>query len=209
MKKIIALAGMLLATNAFANIGIATNPHNLTNGTAGVCQYCHLPHNANPVGSAAGAPLWARSLRTTGIVVYSSTRLPSSTFNLDNNRTSLLCLSCHDGQATLGTLWTGVVLSFNPLRTIAARTLIGPTLTNDHPVGMAYPPGGTNQSSSGLATLAAATAAGYTFYGASNFIECASCHEPHIWSATSTDFSYKFKRQVTATDFCAGCHSQK
>ena len=170
--------------------------------------YCHLPHNANPAGSGL-APLWARSLRSiTGASVYSSTRLSGG--NLDTTKISLLCLSCHDGGASLGTLWTAAVISWNPTRAISGRTQVGPTLTNDHPVGFAYPLTGTSASDSGLASRFTITGRGYTLYNGN--IECASCHEVHIWSATTTDASYKFKRTVTGApnnDFCLGCHDQK
>ena len=205
MKKIlIAIAAAMFATSAYANLTLATNPHNLAQGGNGACVYCHMVHNANP-NSGGVAPLWSRTIRTTGYTVYTSTRLSGGVVNSATPTISLLCLSCHDGGGgTLGTLWTGTALSFNPTRSISGRTLVGPSLTNDHPVGYTYPATGTSTAESGLATRSTATGRGYTLYGATFTIECASCHEPHLWSAVTTDANYKFKRRsrIVAMSFC-------
>jgi cytochrome c2 len=210
MKKIlIAIVAALFATSAYANLTLAANPHNLAAGGNGACVYCHMVHNANAAGSGT-APLWARSIRTTGIIPYSSSRLTTAG-NLTTTNVSLLCLSCHDGGAGLGTLWTGTTLTVVAGRTIAGRTQVGPDLRTEHPVGFTYPLNGTAAADSGLATRFAATTRGYVLYGTTFMLECASCHEPHLWSNVATDPTYKFKRQLTGgvTDFCLGCHDGK
>jgi hypothetical protein len=65
---------------------------NVFNKYGEVCVYCHTPHG----GQNSNAPLWNRSLPTTGnYTPYSSTTMDASVGQPDG--ISLACLSCHDG----------------------------------------------------------------------------------------------------------------
>lgn len=82
-----------------------------------ICIFCHTPHNANVEG---GAPLWNRSFSSQVFQRYTG----SATFVIKNNATanyygstgqpdgsSKLCLSCHDGVSSLGTVKNGSVIT--------------------------------------------------------------------------------------------------
>jgi hypothetical protein len=206
MKKILALAAALLATSAYANVD--NSPHDLAGSAgAGVCQFCHIPHRANPVGNGL-APIWARTIASAGLTAYTSARF---TANLDSTRRSLLCMSCHDGVTTLNALWTGATLPLGAGVALDANTNFGQDLRDDHPVGVVYPSAGTGATTSGLIARATATGYGFVLYGTgADTLECGSCHEPHTHSTDPSNANYKFKRtQNSPRDFCSSCHSTK
>lgn len=198
MKKILALAVALFASNALASV--ASTPHDLTAGAVagtGVCQFCHMPHNANTAVTAA--PIWSRTIKASSQYTLKT----GSTYNLDTTQYSLLCLSCHDGTIAMGTLYNGQVLNTTQGLLAAGNTNLGTILSNDHPVGAVYPATGSSAASTGLAALTTATGNGYAFFGgSSNMLECGSCHDPH------NNANLKFYR-TAATDRCIGCHATK
>ncbi len=205
MKKIIALALALVATNAYAIV--ANTPHDLSAAGNGVCRYCHTPHHSNP--NVTQAPIWARTLGTT-ITAYGKFSPSLSTTNM-----SLLCMSCHDGVTGLGTMWNGSLTYNSTGRAIDTVTdtgsNLGTSLGNDHPVGITYD---TTITSAGLVSQATAISAGFRFFdstgaeSATGRMECGTCHDPHVYSSVTSDANYKFKRTVTG-DFCAACHANK
>ena len=94
------------ATPAMASTSVANTVHNLTPsgpGTfrapeaAGLCVYCHTPHNASPQRG-----LWNRELSGATYQLYESTTLKAQLKQPDGS--SRLCLSCHDGTLAMGTL---------------------------------------------------------------------------------------------------------
>lgn len=80
------------------NSGATMNP--FRNNYAEVCVYCHTPHGAN---TAAGAPLWNRTLPT-GTIYQTYDTLNTSTLTQAVSQpgaASLPCLSCHDGSQAI------------------------------------------------------------------------------------------------------------
>lgn len=203
MKKILALALAFVATSAYAAVG--GTDHDLSVTGTSACRYCHTPHNSNP-GAGRGAPIWARTNPTNTITPYAK-----FSANLSAPGMSLLCMSCHDGLTSLGTMY-GTALTYNTSRTISGVTNIGTSLTNDHPVGIVYD---TSLAAYGLTTLSDATSHGFVFFDSNgqtggDIMECGSCHDPHVTSTNSSDAVYKFKRALVGqTDFCIACHLNK
>ncbi len=198
MKKLlVALALAAFATTASA--AIAGGSHDLSARPGALissCQFCHAPHNVNT--GVQGAPLWNRNMGA-GYAVYTSNTLNDATVTLGAN--SLTCLSCHDGAGDMGATYTGSrgFAAVTPIG-VGSFANVGTALTNDHPVGVNYVPGGEYDS------VANVTGSGLTLYGAagSESVECASCHEPHGTSDGLTG-GPSFLR-VAATALCAECH---
>jgi hypothetical protein len=68
-----------------------------------VCVYCHTPHGANT--TAAGAPLWNRTMRINTYQTYDL--LGSSSLSQPVTQpgiNSLTCLSCHDGTTAVDSI---------------------------------------------------------------------------------------------------------
>jgi predicted CXXCH cytochrome family protein len=202
MKKLLVAAALAFFAST-ASAAIVGTPHDLTAGSTvvplpGVCQYCHMPHNANTAVTVA--PIWSRTVNAATAYQTNATLA----INLGATQYSLLCLSCHDGTIATGTLWNNTNL--NSTRGLIPNTsanYIGTVLTNDHPVGLIYPAGGTAAAASGLDTRANAIGHGFAFFGAAgDYMECSSCHDPH------DNTRGRFLRLITG-DFCAGCHALK
>lgn len=145
--------------------GGGANP--LPAGT-GVCVFCHTPHGSS---TSASAPLWNKYLDTS----KSYTRYSSlGTASLDGTEmavgsVSLACLSCHDGtqamDAVLNVPGSGMAagktanadgsynLGAGTTMTGTPVPMLGPDLSNDHPISIQYAGGGCSSTSTGCATL--------------------------------------------------------
>ena len=120
-----------------------------------VCVFCHTPHQA----SASVAPLWNRSVSNSGYTRYTSLSLDANYttdgYSSQPGGSSLLCLSCHDGQVALGTVnvnngRTGEAAKISVSGSTATTMPtgsgsntgftrhIGTDLRNDHPISVTY-----------------------------------------------------------------------
>jgi hypothetical protein len=211
MKKAlvaIALAGITSSASALvagSNHDLsATGPFTSLGGTLSACQYCHAPHNVNT--SVSGAPLWNRNSVSTVFVMYTSSTLRNPVATTPNAN-SMTCLSCHDGVSDMGATYVGargfaVARALNTTNIPGTTAVVGADLRNDHPVSVRYVGGtGTNYAQSN-----AVVAAGfrlYTYTGV-DYVECASCHDPHNQGVAGGNF-FPFLR-VSKTTMCTTCH---
>jgi predicted CXXCH cytochrome family protein len=182
MKKILAALALAVATSASA----LAPAHDLTTqgGTNGSCQYCHAPHLwAAPDALSTSAPLWNRADVTVTnpyVTLGSGLTAPGP-----NSRT---CLTCHDGATPLGAVRNAAIVGDLPLP--LATKVTGLDLRDDHPVGVVYVSGGLYN----VTTL--------PLYGATNTVECATCHEPHAVSLNG-----QFLR-LARLNLCSNCHNK-
>lgn len=191
------------------------------NITSQVCMFCHTPHHANNTLSDINAPLWNRAIdRTKVYATYSSPSMAGSPGN-PTLTISVLCLGCHDG--TLGVASSyGFNFSdkhslingdrFNPpgvLENCASchssggmgpakpTMMLGPDLSNDHPIAVAYPTGlGSRFRTPPDPQSGWSDARLYN-----GKVECPSCHKVHDPSITP------FLRKSNAgSALCLTCH---
>ena len=156
-----------------------------------ICLPCHTPHHAQ---SDIG-PLWNHTVGE----VADYTMYEEGTV-LANE--SLMCLGCHDGQCAVDSFGA------NPTSTefIDGSELIGTDLTDDHPVGVAYPAAASTRFAA-IGTIWGSHAgipvgfSGMPLYGAENTIECTTCHTPH--SNTNEGF---LRVSNAASALCIACH---
>lgn len=228
MKKpivlVLLIAAMLfVAGSAFALV--AGTPHDFqtgfdaagqpyAGGTLSACQYCHTPHFSNTAG--APAPLWNRDMSTAAITVYGGgTTLSGTTVNQPGALTKA-CLSCHDGTIAVGALFNGgsggtITSTSGDLdatgKIINPNTLIGPDLSNDHPVGFTPITGNAGVYYDATAhTLSNAAGAAITFpvyadgAGGVYQMECGTCHNPH--DETNQPFL-----RAPISGLCTDCHA--
>lgn len=173
------LAGLLaLSASVRAQTQVALTKHNLTAtgpGTvrtavpAGVCVFCHTPHNAS-----ATRALWNRALPGVSYQLYISSTLQAQLNQPTGS--SRLCLSCHDGILALGNLrvppkGTNIVLG-----ALTGSTVLGTDLSDDHPVSFLY--------DSALALKRGELADPLSLPSAVRLddtrqMQCTSCHDPH------------------------------
>ncbi len=234
MKKALLLTTMvvLLAAPAMA-LNIKTSKHNLGTtqteaaygqaaGTSQICIFCHTPHNA-----VQNIPLWNRSNPSgAGFATYTA----SPSLNIDaadrgtisGDSISLFCLSCHDGAAALATRVAnraGQTLTEDvAMRSYAAIGSAGSSsLTNDHPVNFSYAgvTAGADRGSDADFNDGAIIV-GIKFFRSTksgsaktDYVECASCHDPHGTNNGSGVRVAKFLRKTNdSSSLCLSCHKK-
>jgi cytochrome c553 len=226
MKKILVAAAIaLFASQAMAAIALSSHDlsdaNNVTNRYRGQgpqissCQFCHAPHNSNT--GMTGAPLWNRD-----DYVYGGTLYTSGTFVGPEvlGTASLVCLSCHDGSTDMGNTFTGsqgfsagatpMNQNFQGGGVVAVGSAASNGISDDHPVGIAYP--GAAGAVTGYRAGALAVADGARFYGATSQVECGTCHDPHGTSRQNGGSdglagNASFLRMDSGT-ICASCHTK-
>jgi hypothetical protein len=213
MKKIlIALALAAFASTSYAAVENSKHDFNFqgsySTSKASRCQYCHVPHHS---ATWADTALWAISEPDT-----SGYSLWTTVGTLDPAR-SVTCLACH-GDATTPPLeldGTTQVLG----QAMATSAVLGPDLTNDHPIGSAFmvEPGAHGikdvpEIKIGRATITKATSSTW------RSVECALCHSVHgqsTYTIAGKKLLYGPGNSGVATgwdpltvDFCNICHSR-
>jgi len=199
-----ALAGILAMPGlAWAQSNIAATKHNLTAsgpGTfrtterAGLCVFCHAPHNANPTRG-----LWNRQLPGVTYQLYTS----STTKAQINQPTgsSRLCLSCHDGLLAVGQLRNPPKGSNIVIAALTGAGSVGTNLSVDHPVSFVYD-SALALSHGQLADPSALPP--MTRLDDTRQMQCTSCHDPH------EDRQPNFLRADNrAGALCTACHRPK
>ena len=196
MKKLVLiLAAMLMATPALALID--NSGHDIPSSIGGgagatdeICVFCHTPHGANTAFS--GGPLWNRSTPGGGLTgVYTSATL-NATIDTDYTKIdAAACISCHDGTLSLNALQNPPNTGFlganyaSNLTTINSNAVLGLNMSNDHPVNFDYNAvmqGGTGSVDAEIepyANLAAVIQNGFKKVGATNIMQCSTCHDVH------------------------------
>jgi predicted CXXCH cytochrome family protein len=187
--------------------GLAGTSHDIA-GTG--CVGCHAPHSGSTANGGTAdtgkIQLWSRSFpnpaNTFGVydsatVANKAVELGGSalTTSTDVRMYSLLCLSCHDGITSTFTP------AMNSKNMVGSRASFGAGayeslgLTNDHPVNLSYDP-----TKNPLLNPVASVQSILPLYGASNSMQCSTCHEPH--NNTNTNYL----RQTNDTAHCTTCH---
>ncbi|MDO8445598.1 MAG: cytochrome c3 family protein [Deltaproteobacteria bacterium] len=221
MKKIFMLTALAVLLAVPAMAAIKNTRHNLgntgdytyrtTSETTQVCIFCHTPHNPTQ-----NVPIWNRNNPAGGFKMYtgSPTITVAAKGDLAADSISRFCLSCHDGVTSLinvrnkasETMTTDKYVN----RGAGSRTNIGggalADLTNDHPVNINYD---IVQAADPYFRLPAdALANGVRFFKSSkgagaNFVECASCHDPH--GAGHKRF---LRKSNDSSSLCLTCHTK-
>lgn len=222
LRNVIILVAVIAlgALGAYAQkAGLATDTQHGGVGTT-PCGSCHTPHG----GTNGVSLLWVHSIGSSTYTTYTSPTMGNATANVispgNGNLTAgapvnntLLCVSCHDGAlaaaqtpavrlttATYGT--AGTAISGTRIDVSGGTK----TLTDDHPVNMSHNP--TNDA--GLDTAANVVAAGLVLYtggGATNTVQCGSCHDPHKQGPQGgPGVGYYLRKTNAASALCLTCH---
>jgi len=221
--------------------GIGFSRHNLgkyggkgqRETTFDICVYCHTPHRP----SDQGGPVWeGAGAASMSFTAYGTSIKQSKVSTVGLGSPSLACLSCHDGSAAPDNIanspgkkrepqrktpqrW-GYLLNETqmPAYMVNTRILLGPLLTNDHPVNVPFR-GGRYASLrprstiisridlvSGLrSTIPRRISNLWSIKGfisdtatigdllRDGRIECSSCHDPHFNNKSWTEAAKTFK----------------
>ena len=178
---------------------ITNTPHNLNNYPGvvlpgnQVCLPCHVPHNAYPYqyqDPLQQKVLWNHAETTQTFTMY--TTLSGHTGSGPEGP-SKMCLSCHDGVTAIDSYGggTGTIV-------IAGGAALGTDLSNDHPIGIAYP---TNDP--GYNPPAGFQGVQLVNINGVDRVECTSCHEPH-----NNSLGRFLRRTLNESLICLECHNK-
>lgn len=188
-----------LGVKTIQNTYQATNDSISNPGGQQVCIFCHTPHNANV---AEGAPLWNREFSSQIFSRYSTNTLriridgaAKAASGYDAawlpDGSSKLCLSCHDGVASLGNVRAGSsIVMLNGKDVITGFASFNPATTNKmksghHPVSFKYDSSvaaAINAGKTGYQLPSAATPAALASaikLDKNGKMQCTTCHNAH------------------------------
>ena len=220
--------------------GIGFSRHNLgkyggkgqRETTFDICVYCHTPHRP----SDQGGPVWeAAGAASMSFTAYGTSIKKSKVSTVGLGSPSLACLSCHDGTAAPDNIanspgkkrepqkktpqeWGFLLNETQMPSMVNTRLLLGPLLTNDHPVNVPFR-GGRFGSLRPRSTIISridlvSGLRSTTVRRISNLwsikgfisdtatigdllrdgrIECSSCHDPHFNNKSWTEVAKTFK----------------
>ncbi|MGE5553982.1 MAG: cytochrome c3 family protein [Betaproteobacteria bacterium] len=212
---VVALAsGAALATvgnikNTKHDLSITSTAATKSSNEDEICVFCHTPHNA-----AKAVPLWNRTNSAANYTTYSSTTLDGQRDTISGSSTniSVLCLSCHDGTISLGSVVNNypsgsMVRGEDPAFTagptvdatgklIAANTKLGTDLSTTHPIAIEYKETADMNTISSLTNVV-------LFGNTPKKVECASCHSVH-----NNDNPPFLRRSNTGSALCLECHKK-
>jgi predicted CXXCH cytochrome family protein len=231
MKKhilyIVSILSVFACLAGLANAGIEGSKHDLTAWSGygnfrgendEICIYCHTPHNGVSDDRGTRLPLWNRTLNVNqGFTMYSNPGSLQATMPVDGpTGFSLLCLSCHDGVSTLGTIINNsqgsADITFDPVNATLGMSFpgyvdvnISRDLSNDHPVSFVYDAAlvSADQTANGVLGLAnpdPATLAPLKLAPGSR-LECTTCHDAH-----NNANSAFLRMSNTGSAMCRKCH---
>ncbi len=160
-----------------------------------ICIFCHTPHNSSP-----RSPLWNKPDPGVTYTLYTSSTTQGNPGQPD--RSSILCLSCHDGTIALG----NVLSRTNDIVFVSGITTMPPGATNlstdlsdDHPVSFLY--------NSALSSQDGELVDPSTLTGPvkleNSYLECTACHDPH--ANVNGDFLVVTNQN---SSLCMYCHQK-
>lgn len=167
-----------------------------------ICIFCHTPHNANVEGQA---PLWNRKFSSETFQRYSTDtlqirkfeKIPDANYGVGAQPTgsSKLCLSCHDGASSLGTVKSGPPIAMkNDVDIISGLASFNPTNTNKmktghHPVSFVYNAAVLDAIKAGRGTaLFQLPDPAKAKLDKQSRMQCTTCHDAHQNMSNDTDF---------------------
>ena len=220
-KLILAALIVLFSAASFAQT-VVGSIHDLSTGggitnkstnESQVCIFCHTPHQK----TITATPLWNKTLSAQATYgTYTSSTLNATITDVGGASTvSNLCLSCHDGtvavnsldnKSSIGTPTMGTGAELDATGKIAAgrESLIGTSLTNDHPINFNYD-AALATADGGLVTPNSASYvdAAHTIPLYSSKVQCASCHNPH-----NNAHSSFLRKANSGSALCITCHNK-
>lgn len=199
---LVVLAALLITSAAWAQKSKVIGSKHDVGGIG--CKSCHASHDGakSTGGTDAGSGrilLWDRNFSTTTFGTYDSPSMQNKAVeiggatplgNTENRMNSMLCMSCHDGVTS-----TSVIAATAPTAIGNPTNSFG--LQNDHPVNMSHDP----VKNTGLAPVASVISGGLVLYGATNTVQCSSCHTTH----DPTNGSFLRKANINSA-VCTTCH---
>lgn len=151
---------------------------------------CHVTHD----GGVGSQPLWNHASTQASHTLYSSPTLAGEA--VAPTRTSLLCLSCHDGTVAVDSFNGATGSAYAP-----ASVVLGTDLSDDHPVSISYAIGapGLRDPHATPSGLGGSIEADLLEAGR---VECSSCHDVHGSEPKL------LRASMAGSQLCLTCHEK-
>jgi predicted CXXCH cytochrome family protein len=208
-----------ILTPVASGFGVKNTKHNLSvtgpgpaqaTTEAGVCIFCHTPHNARPA-----TPLWNHELsEVEDYINYWSPTLKSYASAAEAppiDGFSKLCLSCHDGTVALGAFVNrDVTVETAPdYLTYGMEGYIGTDLSGGHPISIVFDSALVNlrnQDSKIMHLKWPVDDPHVKLYSTQKGkgIQCTTCHDPH--GGRGETGAPPFWQKSTHDQVCLVCH---
>jgi predicted CXXCH cytochrome family protein len=161
------------------------------------CSYCHIPHRA-----LNNTPLWNQTLSTQPYSTYTSGSSQNISLAPVLGKTSVLCLSCHDG-----TVAVGQTVAFGGLNMVGAMTsAIGTKLESSHPFSLQLPIKDAPSLVPELAASQTIPDTTKTVRLVDGNIECNTCHNVHVQNIDKKAPEF-LVRDNARGQLCLTCHT--
>lgn len=202
-----------------------------------VCIFCHTPHGGTMNTPLWNRAVPAGSGFTHYTSATLSGYMSGLASNRNVNAESLLCMSCHDGTTAMNSIInnsnrtaaapdnTSPIIPQFFTTGGAIGDIMNPggfgtqgqskNLSDDHPISFSYSASYNHLDNIGkLRDPVAAKTSGLRFFGpdtaVGNFVECSSCHDPHVNHETANggDAAYTpfLVAPNTGSALCLSCH---
>lgn len=202
---------------------VVSTPHDIawyinSQSTRYVCENCHTPHQ----GAAPPIPylLWNRNRNATISDYYNSATFDMGPANANNTGPqTLLCMVCHDGQASTLVNYPGPGSTPNTnydldVGDISGWANLGTSLAEEHPVAFVYNSSLDKDGNGFPAAVNSVIPGGgigaeYRLYDNDTF-QCATCHAVHdtaTYSGKGTTQVYFLRTTNDASAMCVDCHT--
>jgi predicted CXXCH cytochrome family protein len=163
---------------------------------ANACSYCHIPHRG-----LSSTPLWNQTLSTQPYTTYTSPTSQNVGTQPALGKTSVLCLSCHDG-----TVAVGQTVAIGTLKMTGTNTsIIGTKLEGSHPFSLQLPIKDAAHLVPELVGSQTTTDATKAVHLVDGNIECNTCHNVHIQSIDKKAPKF-LVRDNAGGKLCLSCH---
>lgn len=192
------ICAVLVLSARVADGGLAGSAHDFSraawNTTGDSCVACH-----NSPRTPGEAPIWNHATTTLSFTVYTS-RTMNATVRTPS-RSSLMCLSCHDGVTAVdsfgGNMGTAVM---------TGPAVLGTDLRKHHPISIVYD-SGLVAADGGLRPVYAPSGLGNTIAAdllVEGMVECSSCHDVH----DSARIPFMLVKPNYGSALCLTCHDK-
>ncbi len=161
-----------------------------------VCLPCHTPHNARSVENGQSEVLWNHAITDQTFDMYTTA---AGNQGGQPEGPSKLCLSCHDGATAIDDFGGNDEFFGNVVSSADRPSNLGTDLTDDHPIGVEYPP----PDLTGYNDKSTFTGVKVVTINGVDRVECTSCHNAH-----DNSLGMFLRQTAEGSALCLECHDR-
>lgn len=132
-----------------------------------------------------------------------ATGYPAGSKLIPTSNSGATALVMPDGQ------WNPLLEAYDPSMNLgmSGGATDGLNLTDDHPIGFSYSTAYSQETNGGLHNNAGMDSR-IRFFGASNKVECSTCHDPHVDTSANPELKPFLVKSNVGSGLCLTCHNK-